>query len=111
MSASVSQFENCLYDIRYVTNKLFHDQAFSLLAASTDETILYDDTVAQHASQLLDDLTYSLSPVSYSYVTFPRSQAIVDDHRVFPSYTHFYPNVLEYLKPELSAVVSACTIG
>lgn len=96
LSASVSQFENYLYDIRYVTNKLFHDQSFSLLAATTDETILYDDTIAQHASQLLDDLTYSLSPVSYSYVTFPRSKIIVDDHRVFPSYTHFYPSVLEY---------------
>lgn len=96
LGASVSTFENCVYDIRYVTNKLFHDSTCTLIAVSLDGGLLVDPTTAHNASELLDDLTYALSPVSYSYVTFPRNSYIVDSNRFYTSYDSFYPNALEY---------------
>lgn len=96
LGASVSNFENCIYDIRYVTNKFFHDSTCTLIAVSLDGGLLVDSITAHNASDLLNDLTYSLSPVSYSYVTFPRNGYIVDSNRFYASRDSFYPNALEY---------------
>ena len=73
LASSVSTFENYLYNIRYVTNKLFHDSSYNILAVSSDDYALGDNATGQTASRLLEDLTYSMSPVSYSYVTFARN--------------------------------------
>lgn len=96
LAASVSVFEGYLYDIRFVTNKLFHDSTFNILAASQDDDILGDDATAQAAPRMLEDLTYSLSPVAYSYVTFDRNHIVVDDCRLYRSYKSFYPGILKY---------------
>lgn len=96
LAASVSVFEGYLYDVRFVTNKLFHDSDFTILAASRDDDLWADDTTVQNASKLLEDLTYSLSPVGYSYVTFGRNHLVIDDCRAYRSYESFYPGTLEY---------------
>lgn len=96
LAASVSVFEGYLYDIRFVTNKLFHDSTFNILAASRDDDILGDDTTAQAAPRMLEDLTYSLSPVAYSFVTFQRNHMVIDNSRLYRSYESFYPGTLEY---------------
>lgn len=96
LASSASILDGYLYDIRYVTNKLFHDDSFVMLATSTDETVLDNSTTAQSSSRLLEDLTYSMSPVAYSYVTFARNQIVVDNFRVHRSYDSFYPGTLEY---------------
>lgn len=96
LASAASTFDNYLYNIRFVTNKLFHDPTIALLAASRDGLSLYSDTTAQTASKKLEDLTYSLSPVAYSYVTFARSQLVIDNTRFWQSYANFYPSTLEY---------------
>lgn len=96
LAASVSVLEGYLYDVRFVTNKLFHDSSFQILAASRDDDELVDDYTAKAASRMLEDLTYSLSPVAYSYVTFQRNHMVVDNCRLYRSYDSFYPGTLEY---------------
>ena len=96
LAASVSVLEGYLYDVRFVTNKLFHDSDFNILAASRDDDLWADDTTVQNASKMLEDLTYSLSPVGYSYVTFGRNHLVVDDCRTYGSYESFYPSTLKY---------------
>lgn len=96
LASSVSTFENYLYNIRYVTNKLFHDSSYNILAVSSDDYALGDNATGQTASRLLEDLTYSMSPVSYSYVTFARNQFVIDDCRAYRSYNSYYPGTLEY---------------
>ena len=96
LASSVSTFENYLYNIRYVTNKLFHDSSYNILAVSSDDYALGDNATGQTASRLLEDLTYSMSPVSYSYVTFARTQFVIDDCRAYRSYNSYYPGTLEY---------------
>lgn len=96
LAASVSVFEGYLYDVRFVTNKLFHDSDFTILAASRDDDLWADDTTVQNASKMLEDLTYSLTPVGYSYVTFGRNHLVIDDCRVYTSYESFYPGTLKY---------------
>lgn len=96
LAASVSVFEGYLYDIRYVTNKLFHDTAYTVMATSTDESVIDNSDTAGNASRLLEDLTYSMSPVAYSYVTFARNQLVIDGCRAYRSYSTFYPGTLEY---------------
>lgn len=96
LAASVSMFENYLYDIRFVTNKLFHDSNVSILTVSRDSDIGKDDISARNASKMLEDLTYGLSPVAYSYVTFGRNNLVIDGSRVYHSYENFYPGTLKY---------------
>ena len=96
LASSVSTFEGYLYDVRFVTNKIFHDSSFTVLAAGSDDDVFADDSTVQTASRLLENLTYSLSPVSYSYVTFARNQMVIDDCRVYRSYDNYYPSTLEY---------------
>lgn len=96
LASSASVLDGYLYDIRYVTNKLFHDTSFATLAASTDDSVLEGSTIGQTATRLLEDLTYSMTPVAYSYVTFDRNQIVVDTSRVYRSYDSFYPGTLEY---------------
>lgn len=96
LASSVSSFEGYIYDIRYVTNKLFHDSSFNLLAVSGDDSLLWDEATGTTASRLLEDLTYSLSPVAYSYVTFARNSVVIDNCRAYRSYDNYYPGTLEY---------------
>ena len=96
LASSVSILDGYLYSVRFVTNKLFHEDAFVKLAASTDERILNDNQTPLTASHLLEELTYSMSPVSYSYVTFARNQIVIDGCRAYRSYDSFYPGTLEY---------------
>ncbi len=96
LATAASTFDNYLYNIRFVTNKLFHDPVINVLAASRDGLSLWNDTTAQTASKKLEDLTYSMSPAAYSYVTFARSQLVIDNTRFWRSYANFYPGTLEY---------------
>lgn len=96
LAASVSVLEDYLYDIRYVTNKLFHNSNFAVLAAGQDDALFSSDNTLQSASRLLEDLTYNLSPVAYSYVTFGRNHLVVDDSKAYYSYESFYPATLSY---------------
>ena len=96
LAASVSVFESYLYDIRFVTNKLFYDSNYAILAVSQDGDIEKDDFAARNASEMLEDLTYGLSPVAYSYVTFGRNHIVIDESRVYCSYESFYPGTVEY---------------
>ena len=93
LASSVSILDGYLYSVRFVTNKLFHEDAFVKLAASTDERILNDSQTPLTASHLLEELTYSMSPVSYSYVTFARNQIVIDGCRAYRSYDSFYPGL------------------
>lgn len=94
LASSVSVMDNYLYNVRFVTNKLFHEDAFIMLAASSDRDI--HDESALTACRQLEELTYSMSPVSYSYVTFARNQIVIDGCRAYRSYDSFYPGTLEY---------------
>lgn len=96
LATAANTFDGYLYNIRFVTNKLFHDSTITLLAASRDGLSLWSDTTAQTASKKLEDLTYSMSPVAYSYVTFARNQLVIDNTRLWQSYASFYPGTLEY---------------
>lgn len=96
LSSSVGTLEHILYDIRFVTNKLFHDTNFNTLTISQDDDTIADDATVRTASDLLDELTYNLSPVSYCYVTFCRNHLVIDTNRVYRSYESFYPGTLEY---------------
>lgn len=96
LAASVSVFEEYLYDVRYVTNKLFHESDYAVLAASQDEDLHGSDNTLQSAARLLEDMTYSLSPVAYSYVTFQRNHLVIDDSKAYHSYESFYPATLAY---------------
>lgn len=96
LAASVSVFESNLYDIRFVTNKLFYDSNYAILAVSQDKDIEKDDISARNASKMLEDLTYGLSPVAYSYVTFGRNHIVIDESRVYHSYESFYPGTLKH---------------
>lgn len=96
LAASVSIFESYLYDIRFVTNKLFYDSNYAILAVSQDKDIEKDDISARNASKMLEELTYGLSPVAYSYVTFGRNHIVIDESRVYHSYESFYPGTLDY---------------
>lgn len=96
LAASVSVFEEYLYDIRYVTNKLFHNSNFAVLATGQDDSIFSGDNTLQSASRLLEELTYSLSPVAYSYVTFDRNHLVIDDSKAYYSYESFYPATVAY---------------
>ncbi len=96
LSTSVTAFENYLYDIRFVTNKIFNDSSFNILSTSSNEDLRSHAVTAIRASHLLEDLMYSMSSVSYCYVTFAENQLVIDDCRVFYSYENFYPSALEY---------------
>ncbi len=96
LASSVSTFEGYLYDVRFAANKLFYTPEFNVLAASTDSSMLSDEKNTNAAMILLEDLTYSMQSVSYSYVTFARNTLVIDNCRTHQSYNNFYPNVLEY---------------
>lgn len=95
LSTSINTFEGYLSDLRFTTNRLFNDDVFNRLAASNDD-LIGDYMTPYDASSLLSDLTYSMSYVTYSYVTFARNQFVVDPYRFFDSYSRFYPGAAEY---------------
>lgn len=96
LAASVNTFETYLREIRFTTNKLFNNEPYKLLAASSDEEPIGDYRTLYDASTLLQDLTYSASYAAYGYVTFARNHFIIDEQRTFDSYDRFYPGTLEY---------------
>lgn len=107
LGASVNSFENCIYNIRYITNKFFHDSTCTLIAISQDSEPLVDNLTANNASNFLNALTYGLSPVSYSYVTFSQNSFVVDSNRFYFSHSSFYPNALEYSEMDCQQWLSA----
>ncbi len=96
LSTTINTFENDLYDIRFVTNKLFNDPSFSSLSAVGDTEAKSSPVTLNQASHLLEDLMYSMSTISYCYVTFAENQLVIDDCRIFHSYDNFYHSALEY---------------
>ena len=96
LAASVNTFETYLSEIRFTTNKLFNNEPYKLLAASSDDDPIGDYRTLYDASTLLQDLTYSTSYAAYSYVTFARNHFIIDEQRTFETYSRFYPGTLEY---------------
>lgn len=96
LSTAVNTFEGYLSDLRFTTNRLFNDDVFNRLAASDDNDLIGDYRTSYEASSLLSDLTYSMSYVAFSYVTFTRNQFVVTPYRFFDTYSSFYPGTVEY---------------
>lgn len=110
LGTSVNSFETCIYNIRYITNKFFHDSTCALLAISQDSEPLVDNSTANNASTYLNTLTYGLSPISYTYVTFSQNSFVVDSNHFYVSYSNFYPNALEYYEMDCQQWLSALGI-
>lgn len=96
LAVSVNTLQVYVKEVQYVANKLFSEDVYMQLSANDNEMLVGNKDLLYQASGKLQDLTFNMTYSAYSYITFTRNHAVIDDYRFFSKYTEFYPGAFEY---------------
>lgn len=83
-----------LSNLRFTTNKLFNQDSLQLLSIFDDQDSENDISTVMRASEDLQDLTYSMSFGTYSYITFAQNDMVLDAFRAFSTRERFFSAAL-----------------